>query len=582
MAIGRVSGSMLVSNLDRQGTDLQFTTNSQPLVYMNFSQFKLGVNTSTLSETLTINGNLSTTNILLTGSNIGVKSGTLQVNNPINLGDIGNVKITGGTANYIVATDGNGNLSFIDANVSPGIAAIEANIGAYQTWANANAASQATSINTINANIGAYETWANTSISTINSNIGSYQTWANANAASQTTSINTINANVSAANSAIATLQTQVYSNANVASYLTVFNGNVNAGNVNLSGNLHTDFISPNVNSVVTFTGTSAIKLPVGNDAQRPTGAIGEIRYSTQSGAPEYYNGTTWVPITNTVTDQIITGDGVNSVYTLDQVATNVGTLVSINGTLQQPGVAYNISGNQITFAEVMLSTDVIDIRYLGGVVSFNNQLNDDLTISGNLTVNGNVSYNNFYYGNILPQTTLVSNIGSTAKQFNTIFASNITVDNTATIGGNLTVNGIAGIIMPNRPAFRVFGNGGQIAATANATSSNFTVDYNQGSYLNTTTGYFTAPVAGLYQVNLITRASANNYNGAIQSVIQQNYSGGNKFVIMIEYNNNTSMNHTGGSTVVKMAVGDTLQFRVLVGTISFDGNDNWSVAYIG
>lgn len=30
------------------------------------------------------------------------------------------------------------------------------------------------------------------------------------------------------------------------------------------------------------------------------------------------------------------------------------------------------------------------------------------------------------------------------------------------------------------------------------------------------------------------------------------------------------------------MAAGDTLQFKVLVGTISFDGNDNWSVAYIG
>jgi hypothetical protein len=30
------------------------------------------------------------------------------------------------------------------------------------------------------------------------------------------------------------------------------------------------------------------------------------------------------------------------------------------------------------------------------------------------------------------------------------------------------------------------------------------------------------------------------------------------------------------------MAVGDTLKFIVSAGTISFDGNDNWSVAYIG
>jgi len=30
------------------------------------------------------------------------------------------------------------------------------------------------------------------------------------------------------------------------------------------------------------------------------------------------------------------------------------------------------------------------------------------------------------------------------------------------------------------------------------------------------------------------------------------------------------------------MAVGDTLKFDVTSGTIIFDGNDNWSVSYIG
>jgi hypothetical protein len=288
-------------------------------------------------------------------------------------------------------------------------------VGAYQTWANANASSQSSSIDLLNANIGSYQIWSNsnastqsTSIDTINANIGAYQTWANANAATQSTNIDSINANVSAANIAIETLQTQVYSNANVASYLTVFNGNVNAGNVSVSGNLHIDFISPNVSSTVTFTGTTAIKLPVGNDSQRPTGVMGDFRYNTQFEAPEYYNGSIWVPITNTVTDQIISGDDVNTVYTLDQVATNVGTLVSVNGTLQQPGIAYNISGNQITFAEVMLSSDIIDIRYLGGVVSFSGQLVDDLVVSGNITLSGILQ---------APQTTKAStDIGITGQ----------------------------------------------------------------------------------------------------------------------------------------------------------------------
>ena len=474
MAIGKVSGSMLVSNLDRQGTDLQFTTNSQPLVYMDFAQFRMGVNTSSLSETLTINGNLSTSNIVINGSTISTKSGNLTIGSPVELGSIGDVHITGGSANYLVTTDGNGNLSFIDANSQPGIATIEANIGAYQLWANANLATQTTNydtlyanvgayetyananigniythlntldanvgayeiyananigtiythLNTLDANVGAYESWANanlatqtTNFDTLNANVGAYQLWANANLATQTTNfdtlyanvgayeiyananaatqagyIDTINSNVAAANTAIATLQTQVYSNANVASYLTVFNGNINAGNIGLSGNLYTDYISANIGNVVSFTGTGAVSIPIGDTAQRPSGVAGYVRYNSDNNQIEYFNGTVWVPVTNTVTDQQITGDGINDTYTLDQSATNVGVLVSINGTLQAPGTAYIVSDNQITFAEVPLSTDIIDVRYLGGTISINSTLSDDLVVSGNLTLSGNIS----------------------------------------------------------------------------------------------------------------------------------------------------------------------------------------------
>jgi hypothetical protein len=139
------------------------------------------------------------------------------------------------------------------------------------------------------------------------------------------------------------------------------------------------------------------------------------------------------------------------------------------------------------------------------------------------------------------------------------------------------------GISLPTRPAFRISGNGASISATTTVSGGYMVVDYNQGSYLNTSTGLFTAPVAGLYQVNLIVRASANNVPSA-QVIIRKTAAVGGAVTaqIMIEYAANTTMNHAGGSTVVKMAVGDTLKFDVTLGTISFDGNDNWSVAYIG
>lgn len=146
------------------------------------------------------------------------------------------------------------------------------------------------------------------------------------------------------------------------------------------------------------------------------------------------------------------------------------------------------------------------------------------------------------------------------------------------TIKGNIISSGVQSGYNANRPAFRVIGNGGQIFSGNTVTSSNWTMDYNQGGYLNTSTGIFTAPVAGLYQVNVVVRTSSNNNSGINQIIIYKNLTS----IIMVEFGVNTTMNHAGGSTVVKLSAGDTLKFAVTSGSISFDGNDNWSVAYIG
>ena len=62
MAISRILGASLVSDLDRQGVDLQFTTSGNALVYMDFVDFRFGVNTNTPNQSLEVNGNILVAN----------------------------------------------------------------------------------------------------------------------------------------------------------------------------------------------------------------------------------------------------------------------------------------------------------------------------------------------------------------------------------------------------------------------------------------------------------------------------------------------------------------------------------------
>jgi len=172
------------------------------------------------------------------------------------------------------------------------------------------------------------------------------------------------------------------YNNANVSSFLSVFGsnsitttGNVTTGNI-ITNTLHVDTIIGNTSTVVAFTGTGAIGLPVGTSGNRPSGANGYLRYNTDIGSIEYFDGTAWITVTNSIVDQQITPDGINSTFTLTQSTTSVGIIVSLNGIIQSPGASYTVVGNQITFNEVPYATDIIDIRYLASAVVSNSDTN--------------------------------------------------------------------------------------------------------------------------------------------------------------------------------------------------------------
>ena len=92
MAVGRISGPLLKSNLTRNGIDLAFETN---LLYLDVNNSRLGVKTSSPQYELDVNGTTKTTNLVATTatlSDISFANNTISTNSPyLNLGTLDNV-----------------------------------------------------------------------------------------------------------------------------------------------------------------------------------------------------------------------------------------------------------------------------------------------------------------------------------------------------------------------------------------------------------------------------------------------------------------------------------------------------------
>jgi hypothetical protein len=118
---------------------------------------------------------------------------------------------------------------------------------------------------------------------------------------------------------------------------------------------------------------SDSLLLPVGTNAQRPSSTggsdvAGMIRYNSTSNQVEYYTGSTWQGSGSSFTlisDQQFNGDGSTVAYTLSQACTTAAAVVSINGVIQIPTLAYSVSSTTLTFTEAPASGDVIDIRVL-------------------------------------------------------------------------------------------------------------------------------------------------------------------------------------------------------------------------
>ena len=122
---------------------------------------------------------------------------------------------------------------------------------------------------------------------------------------------------------------------------------------------------------------TDTLLLPVGTTAQRPSSTgnidlVGMIRYSTTTGTIEWCttagNPGTWTGpgVSSTVIyDQQFNGDGSTTQFAVNNASTTNSTVVSINGVVQAPVIAYAMSDGNLQFTEAPAVGDLIDVRTL-------------------------------------------------------------------------------------------------------------------------------------------------------------------------------------------------------------------------
>ena len=122
---------------------------------------------------------------------------------------------------------------------------------------------------------------------------------------------------------------------------------------------------------------TDALRLPVGNDSQRPTGAAGIIRFNSENGQYEgCQDGSTYVEFqmagdTPIISKVSATGDGSSATFAgffSSTPASAANVMVFIDNVYQEPAENYSISGTNITFTSAPHAA-----ARIFGIVGFDN-----------------------------------------------------------------------------------------------------------------------------------------------------------------------------------------------------------------
>jgi hypothetical protein len=343
-----------------------------------------------------------------------------------------------------------------------------------------------------------------------------------------------INANVTAANAAIVTANTAMKSYVDAANAALTSNA---AAQANQIAAANAAIVTANT-AMKSYVDTQIASIPGGGSTYSDSNVAAYLVANPQPGT--YSNTNVAAYLTGNVT---------------------VGNVRSTNGYFWSNGVAY---------AGTYGNTQVA--QYLTGTIAVGN-----INLGTSVRLNGTTQTIDTANGSAITFASRLNLTGSGAGY-------GLVVNNPAQFASNLLVQGIGGISIPNRPAFRIYGGTPAWWTTANTNlkGGSITVDYNQGGYFNSGTGVFTAPIYGLYQVTLNARVGSNNGTNQIL-VLKNGLNTAGNAIMMWESDTNTGTAvHYGVSTVVRLNAGDFLTANITAGNVQFDQNDSWTVTYIG
>ena len=116
-------------------------------------------------------------------------------------------------------------------------------------------------------------------------------------------------------------------------------------------------------------SGSTGVVLPTGGAATRPENpAFGMIRYNTDSGYVEFFNGSIWSPLGTGGTivynvDDFI-GNGTTTIFTMSVAVSSAEQIIVFVGSIyQDPATSYTVNGSyDITFTSAPPNTVPINI----------------------------------------------------------------------------------------------------------------------------------------------------------------------------------------------------------------------------